>query len=338
MTSTDATMGPALNTSPLVKQENPDIGYAKGAGILDTGEGLIEDITKAGAKQQDGGYDEGRAILEFATDGVCLALDALGVAMNPLGELGKAGAGFLIEHISFIREGLEVITGDPDEVKAIATSWEEIAKRLNATSKAYESALKDVAEWTGAAGDGYRQAADHYVKSLDAAEKQALGAMSCVNNAGLAVATVRGLVFDLIAELVGKLIGQALAAIAASVFTVGASAAAFIAGAVAQACAAASKIMSRLKKLVTAMEKFSEMLKRFSEAAKKYRSISENHKRINNAAAPYVERMTKFGDRITENMGTFGTVASNRGTTGVKEFAKAATNVDPPEEKKDPVK
>lgn len=333
MTASQATMGPALDTSALVQRENSKVDSLKGLGILDTGEGFVKDINDAEAKRATGEYGQAREILEFATDGVCLALDALGVVMNPLGELGKAGAGFLIEHVDFVREGLEVITGDPEEVKAIAASWEEITKRLNATHDEYQSALNNVSGWSGSAGDGYRQAAHHYLESLKAAAKQAEGAKSCVENAGLAVATVRGLVFDVIAEFVGRLIGQALAAAAAAVFTLGASAAAFIAGAVAQACSTATKIMTRLKKLVAAMEKFSEMLKRFSEAAKKYRSISENRQLINNAVNPMVVKANKFGEQVTEYVGPVGTIASHKGTTATKEFVKAATDVDTPENK-----
>src|ERR1700742_885278 len=62
--------------------------------------------------------------VDIASDG----LDALGVAMDPLGSLAGAGIGWLIEHIGFLKQPLDYLAGNPEAVTAKSQTWTNVAK------------------------------------------------------------------------------------------------------------------------------------------------------------------------------------------------------------------
>lgn len=66
-----------------------------------SGAGIVNDLSATQTDFRHG--DWGNLVVDGITDG----LDLLGVAMDPLGSLASAGVGWLIEHISFLKEGLD---------------------------------------------------------------------------------------------------------------------------------------------------------------------------------------------------------------------------------------
>src|SRR5690349_11015037 len=113
--------------TPVAKPAGPDALIAQpkgpeplaGAGLLDSGASLTKDIGNA----SNGEWDA----LAMSVDGASVALDVLGMVMNPLGEIVKAGVGWLLEHVECLREPLELLTGDPKAVDAVAQTWNNIA-------------------------------------------------------------------------------------------------------------------------------------------------------------------------------------------------------------------
>ena len=65
---------------------------------------------------------------DWAFDGVALGLDVLGFVANPLGTLVGAGIGWLIEHVSVLKEPLDDLAGDPGAINVVAAAWGEVAK------------------------------------------------------------------------------------------------------------------------------------------------------------------------------------------------------------------
>lgn len=320
-----ADTNPATNT--LIEQEKPEHGFfqgnvtLKGAGIADSLNETIGDLGRIG--------EPDFSATEAAVDGAVLALDVLGIVMNPFGELGKAAAGWLIEHVDFLREGIEVVTGDPDAVKALKGTWTNIATELNSAAADYERELTSVQAWTSKSPSGqiYHQTATAYVAALRASGEKAANAAKVVEYSGIAVASVRGLIFDLIAELVGKWIGKLIAAGLTAVFTFGASVAAFITSAIADACALARKIFGRLRKLVEAIEKLGVFMRRLSNSAA---GAAASAKATRAAVDGGIKAMDNFGKRATEALGTVGKVAGHKGTVAAKEGVKEGTNVEHP--------
>jgi uncharacterized protein YukE len=232
-----------LSADDLIAQpEEPK--RREGTGIVDSGLNLQDDLG------DDSNWQE------LAIDGAIVGLDLLSMFMNPLGELVKIGVGWMMEHIDFIREPLEVLTGDAKQVDAIADTWENIAKRLDETTAEYQTAMSLTEGWSGDAAARYRGLAEGYFSALGQVADQARDAANGVKTAGVVVATTRAIIFDMIATFISDVISRALLALASSWFTFGASVGVFIASVVADAAQLAARLQKRLGKLVQAIQQF----------------------------------------------------------------------------------
>ena len=209
-----------------------------------------------------------------AMGAVGTALDALSMAMDPFGAILAAGVGWLMEHVGPLKEALNGLTGNADEIAAQSETWKNIATELGSIGEDLTGMVKtDTASWTGNAGDTYRQRADDTVTLLNTAQKGCEGASSGVKTAGEVVAAVRALVRDIIAELIGHLISWALQV----VFTLGIGLTWVVPQVIGAVAKTASKIADLVKRLVTALKALVPLLKRagdlFADAAKALRNI-----------------------------------------------------------------
>ncbi|QYN23520.1 hypothetical protein K1T34_14325 [Amycolatopsis sp. DSM 110486] len=88
-----------------------------------------------------------------AMGAVATALDALSVAMDPFGAALAAGVGWLLEHVGPLKEALNGLTGNPDQIKAQSETlgnglnWQPMPLRGSANAEAGPSSA-------GAAGAG----------------------------------------------------------------------------------------------------------------------------------------------------------------------------------------
>lgn len=214
------------------------------------GAGIFNDAAATLTDARNG--DWGNLAMDVGTD----ALDLLGAAMDPLGTLASAGVGWLIEHISFLKDGLDKLAGKPEAVTAKAVTWTNIAKQLTETAESYEQKAKKVKEsFSGcASADAYQKTAESYVGVLRGAASHAEGASTAMNVGAALVGTERGLIRDMISSFVGELIVKALAALAASWCTFGGTIAAFIADTVIEGGVLAEKISTRIAKVVEKLE------------------------------------------------------------------------------------
>ncbi|WIY00723.1 RHS repeat-associated core domain-containing protein [Amycolatopsis mongoliensis] len=209
-----------------------------------------------------------------ALGAVGTALDALSMAMDPFGAILAAGVGWLIEHVGPLKEALNGLTGNADEIAAQSETWKNIATELGSVGEDLTGMVKtDTASWTGNGGDSYRQRAQDTVTLLETAQKGCEGASSGVKTAGEVVAAVRALVRDIIAELIGHLISWALQV----VFTLGIGLTWVVPQVINAVAKTASKIADLVKRLVTALKALIPLLKRagdlFSDAAKALKNI-----------------------------------------------------------------
>ncbi|GAA1031238.1 MULTISPECIES: hypothetical protein [Amycolatopsis] len=218
-----------------------------------SGAGIVNDLSATQTDFRHG--DWGNFAVDVATDG----LDLLGVAMDPLGSLASAGVGWLIEHISFLKEGLDQLAGNPEAVTAKAVTWANIGKQLAESADKYEQAAAKVApNFQGQGGQAYQGRAKDYAGKLRNAAGQANGASTGMNVAAALVGTERGLIRDMISSFVGELIVKGIAALASSWCTFGGTVAAFIADTVVEGGILAEKIGTRIAKVVEKLDKLAE--------------------------------------------------------------------------------
>ncbi|MEV6715022.1 hypothetical protein AB0M48_23650 [Lentzea sp. NPDC051208] len=188
-------------------------------------------------------------------------MDLLGFVTNPLGSLLSAGIGWLIEHIAFLKEGLDVLAGDPDAVNAMATTWKNIAKRMQDTADKYSATLNTLSGSQGPAVESYRKAVQDFSNVVAGGASHATSAAQAMTVAPSAIGVVRGAVRDAIASFISNTIIKFAAATALAPLTFGGSQAAFIADTVAQGAITAGKNAKKISKVVKQLENVAEKAK-----------------------------------------------------------------------------
>jgi uncharacterized protein YukE len=180
--------------------ENPLIAEAHSSTTWYTGLGLAEDAAQISSGIQNNSWVDG------TLGGVGGSLDILGTVIDPLGSLVAWGVSWLMEHVKPLKEALDWLAGNPDEIAAHAATWRNASTSAADTHQQYADAVRaQTAGWTGASGDAYRA---HAAQQLDAVGGIATASEAisyAVEGAGLLVGLVRGIVRDLIAQFVATL-------------------------------------------------------------------------------------------------------------------------------------
>ncbi|RZQ62865.1 type IV secretion protein Rhs [Amycolatopsis suaedae] len=212
-----------------------------------------------------------------AMGAVGTALDTLGAVLDPFAAIISNGVGWLLEHVGPLKEALDALAGDPEEIKAHSETWKNVATELAAVGQDLTGmATNETAGWQGPAADTYRQRATDTVNLITAAQNGAEGASSGIQTAGEVVAAVRGLVRDIIADLVGSLISWALQVL----FTLGIGMAWVVPKVVLKVAEVTAKIADVMKRLVQALKKFVPLVKKatdlFDDAKKALKNIKQS--------------------------------------------------------------
>lgn len=192
--------------------------------------------------------------LEKGLNGTVMAMDIIGMVLNPLMGFMKAGVGFLIEHVGPLRDFLELLAGDPVSINATKDTWKNIEAALDQAATDLIDDAGAVADWTGDAADAYRDRIADFEAAIRAGSSASGSIAKYMEVMGIWTAVTRGLVLELICEFVSRAIMYALAALAASWFTFGGSFAAMISGVIADALVVIAKISTHFTKLGNAMQ------------------------------------------------------------------------------------
>ncbi|NKE61924.1 hypothetical protein FXN61_36255, partial [Lentzea sp. PSKA42] len=221
-----------------------------GAGMVDTVAGLVKAVN-----------DKDNAAI--AAYSVGLAFDVVGFALNPLGAVIGAGVGWLIDHIAFLREPLDLLVGDNIAIRQETEKVKEDAKKYEGIASSHLEALKKLDGWMGEAADRFRATMAQVAKEIEAIGSAINASAKLMATMGACVTAVRSLVRDIIAMVIGNLIGGALIAAGLAPITFGASIVAFVGTAVATALEALSRIMrhvTALKSLLSSSAKSADDL------------------------------------------------------------------------------
>jgi len=256
----------------LTNMKDAGNGYWAGTGIFYDAKSTIDDARKG---------DWLALGIDVAADG----LDTLGLLMDPFGVLLSAPIGWIIEHVSFLKEPLDLVAGDPDQVRAKAGTWTNIAAALEKSAADYRRSAQALQEggFTGAAATAYGKAAENYCGAVDGAAGHARDAAKAIEVAGAIVGTVRGTIRDLISQFCADALIKGLAALALSVETFGGSVAAWVADTVFEASSLAARLASKITKLV-------EEIKQLVSAARRSLTALDEAGRDLSAGARAAER------------------------------------------------
>lgn len=252
-----------MTENPLIakkeqEQEDERPKYWSGAGVVDS----IEDVnTNLFVK-----FDP----VALGIDAVGLGLDVAGLVADPFGTVLSSVIGWIIENVGWVREPFDALAGNPDEIGAVATTWENIEVALASLAGEHKDSLGQIAGWSEGPGtEAYREHADMVAKLIAGMSLAAGSVSNKIKLAGMAVATTRALLRDLLADLASTLLLWGIPAAAAAVPTLGASIATFITRAVTKAIEVGTKIAKALSKLFKALDKLGAFAKRGGEALAK---------------------------------------------------------------------
>ncbi|MCD0444577.1 hypothetical protein LO763_13195 [Glycomyces sp. A-F 0318] len=228
-----------MSDNPLVV-ENSGPSVVGGGRIVESLYNVGTDLSKAGSEDFDP--------MSFAIDGVVAGLDVLAFALNPFKELIMAGVGFIIEHVSFLREPLEWFTGDPNAISALTQTWSNIAGSLDGAAGSIPDLLAEIEHWKGEAADAYREVGNGFAETIASAGSAAQAVSSCYMVLGLLCSTLKAIVLEIICDFVSRAIMIGLAALANAAWTFGGSIGTGIAMTITSAFEASAKIGTKVSK------------------------------------------------------------------------------------------
>jgi uncharacterized protein YukE len=227
-------------------------GAAEDESALD-GAGIFQDFWDAGDACLDGNWTEG------LVNGVIGAAGVAEFVADPIAGLASAGVGWLIEHVSFLREPLDWVVGDQAALDDMAGTWENISAEMDAVSDDLTKDVEGYAPgWRGDGAEAYRAFAKDRADTYAGVAKGAKAMSTLVGMCTTILGVVRTIIRDLIAECVAKLISIACRYPGPAV----------VAGAIAEgvptAVKYAEKAMEWINKLVRAFDKAKGLFKRLT--------------------------------------------------------------------------
>ena len=136
--------------------------------------------------------------------------DTAAAVMDPLGEALSAGIGWIIEHLSPLKDWLNELAGDSDAVAAAASTWTNIATKLNSCA----ASLDTVCSSRLAGQESLAVATFKTLQAGSASHLRMTSQLAGAISGGLTVASmivrvVHDMVRDAIADVIGKLTSKA---------------------------------------------------------------------------------------------------------------------------------
>ncbi|WP_410661310.1 WXG100 family type VII secretion target [Amycolatopsis sp. lyj-112] len=167
------------------------------------GAGAIQDLAGGIEKLVQGDWTEG--LLSLGSAGVDVGMIAAGG--NPFESLLSWGFGWVIEHVDFLKDPLDYVTGDQDALDLEAQKWTAISKEVQKMAEELtDEVRKNCMSWEGPAADAYRQYVQEQLDSYRALSDAAASAGSVVEICKMILDVVRTLIRDLITDTLAKII------------------------------------------------------------------------------------------------------------------------------------
>jgi hypothetical protein len=179
-------------------ETNPVAGFLEGAGpVQDVGGGI--------EKLVHGDWTEG--LLDLASAG----MDVKEIIADPINSFLSMGFGWIIEHVDFLKDPLDWVTGDQDALDLEARKWDKISEHVQNTAEALtDSVQKNCAHWQGPAADQYREFAQKQIKNYAEFSDCAKGVSGLVATAKTILNVVRTIIRDLITDTLAKIVTMLL--------------------------------------------------------------------------------------------------------------------------------
>jgi hypothetical protein len=195
--------------------------------------------------------------------------------MDPLQAVFAAGVGWLMEHVSFLREPLDKLMGDPHAIEGHAQSWYTIEQRIyDAVDFFVDQVNRTTVTWAAASAAAYRRRARDHAQSVQALGKIADGMSKATTIVGAMVGVMRNTLRDIVAEVVGACISKAIQAVTVVLIPKVAAEVAILVG------KASAKILGLLKRLFAAIKQMGVITKQMSHLIEEIAHANRNVLRL----------------------------------------------------------
>ncbi|MEU6247605.1 hypothetical protein [Glycomyces sp. NPDC047010] len=200
---------------------------------------------------------------DIASSTFSLGLDALSFISNPFKHLVQAGVSWLFEHISFLREPLDWLAGNPNAIEGLAMTWNNIAMALHDASEAWNTEVQTTTDWEGQDAEAYRNSATAFGGVISGTADGAKWTANLITGAGVLVAIFRTMFLEIISNFIAEAILWILSALATAGFTFGATAAAAVARVVSKAVSVFANLVGKLGQLMSKLGRWVSSLRKF---------------------------------------------------------------------------
>lgn len=166
---------------------------------------------------------------DWTFDGVSAGIDGFITLVDPLGAAVAAGVGWILENIPGISDLWNMLSGNPEEINRAALTWHNISQRMDESGKAFHASATQIEKWQGPAAQSFFKTAQDYETILGGISTNTELLSVIVTGVGCIVAALREIVYWIISDwLMEDVIPEALASLASSWCTFGASVAVFL--------------------------------------------------------------------------------------------------------------
>ncbi|MBP2321959.1 hypothetical protein JOF56_002344 [Kibdelosporangium banguiense] len=239
--------------NPLVAQRQDSTTAYSGIGIAESAMDIYNGV-------------ENKSWVEGGLGAVGTGLEALSLAMDPVGTLLQYAVSWLMEHVKPLSDALDWLAGDADQIAAYAATWKNIGKETGAIAQDFWTEVAGgTAGWQGASAEAYRARAQAQQDKIKAAGTGADTIGTVVEVVGVLVGAVREIVRDLVAECVATLIARIPQWVAEIAGTVGVATPHVVASAVALISKWVNRIKDFILKLTRSLEKLKPIMGKLGE-------------------------------------------------------------------------
>lgn len=235
-----------------------------GVKTFQDGYSMGQDLAKGDMKSVAGD------VKSTASDATSFAYEAVSAATDPLNYLISKGLGFLEDWLTPLKDAIEMVTGDSEELKKSAKQFDQAAADLNKLAvNVVKSASDGGAGWSGNAAPGAGKKFGETKDGLEAASDGAGHIATLLKISSMLMKAAYDIINGILADLIEWLVITWLAALAAEIPTFGASTAAAGASTGVEVGIESSKAAGEVSKVSKILRKIMEIIQKVLKFLKK---------------------------------------------------------------------
>lgn len=258
-----------MSDNPLLVNTDEQNKY-KGTLFIEAYDSLIDSIT-----------GDAQSELDLAFNAIGAVASTVSLIVDPFGSILGAAFGWLMEHVGILKELLDEVLGDPEDIQANVEATKAKAAELRVLAEDHRSSLATFDGWSGSASEKFQTSMDTMGKELDGLASAVEGKAKVVAMMGTIVSVVRDIIRDAIAQFLGSVVGNGAIGLIGAVFTAGASLAYSAAQIAREAAELAATLAGKVKRVIQALAK---MMGKVSDLDDVMAKIGKNWDRFDNAA------------------------------------------------------